>query len=54
MGPQTVEALRCLVSDLVFFGFCFSCAMTGAIVVAEIGVWMGVVKRRGDDDEEDG
>lgn len=51
MDAQAIEALRSLASDFSFLGFCFSCAMVGAIVVAEIGIWMGVVKRRGDDDD---
>jgi len=52
MDPQIIEALRSIASDLAFLGFVGSCAVVGVIVMAEMGVWMGVVKRRGDDEDE--
>lgn len=52
MEVANVDVIAEFVSNLAFFGFLVSCAAVGLILVAELGVAMGVLKRGSDRDED--
>lgn len=52
MDANTIYLLRLFGSMFGLLGFMVSCGTLGAFLVLELGVWMGVLRRRSDDDED--
>jgi hypothetical protein len=44
-----MEALRLIGSKLAFIGFLLSCSVVGAALACELCVWLGLMKRKDDD-----
>ncbi len=53
MDAETIYIFRSVGSSLAFCGFLFSCFGLGVIVVCELGVAMGVLHRREDDEDDE-
>ena len=52
MEPDDLYFVKLAISNVAFCGFVFSCFGLGLTLMLELGVAMGVLRRRKDDDDE--